>query len=81
MRSPRAGVLLNEVTRNRWLWAALALCALLLAVPPYVPPMANILHLAPLTGAMWGVILTCSMTPLVVIQAVMAIAKLGRKGN
>ena len=35
MRSARAGLFVNEVTRNGWLWAALVLCATLLAVPPY----------------------------------------------
>ena len=71
MRSVRAGLFFNEVTRNGWLWGAIVLCAVLLATPPYLPPVAHLLHLAPLTGAMWGVVLTCSIAPLVVIQSVM----------
>ena len=74
MRSVRAGLFINEVTRNGWLWGAIALCAVLLATPPYLPPVAHLLHLAPLTAAMWGVVLTCSMAPLVVAQSIMVVA-------
>jgi P-type Ca2+ transporter type 2C len=73
MRSLRAGLLFNEVTRNGWLWAALVLCIMLLAAPPYLPSAAHLLYLAPLTAAMWRVVLACSLAPLVVTQAVMAI--------
>lgn len=33
----------NEVTRNRWVWAALGLCSLLLALALWVPPIAEVL--------------------------------------
>ncbi len=78
MRSARAGLFLNEATRNVWLWAAVGLCTVLLAAPPYLPPAAHLLHLAPLTVAMWTVVLGCSLAPLVVTQAVMA-AAVGRR--
>lgn len=71
MRSIRAGPLLNEITRNGWFWSALALCAVLLAVPPYFSPFAHLLHLAPVTSAMWTIILGCSLAPLFLIQAIM----------
>jgi Ca2+-transporting ATPase len=74
MRSPDAGIFVNDVTRNGWLWAALALCTVLLAVPPYLPPVAHLLHLAPLTAQMWGIVLACSLAPLAATQAIMAAA-------
>ncbi|HET9717982.1 MAG TPA: cation-transporting P-type ATPase, partial [Pseudolabrys sp.] len=40
MRHLHAGLIINEVTRNGWLWGALLFCAGLLAIPPYVPPAA-----------------------------------------
>ncbi len=46
MRHVRSGIVVNEVTRNGWLWGALALCAGLLATPPYLPPVADLLQLA-----------------------------------
>ena len=71
MRHPRSGLLRNEVTRNPWLWGALLLCTALLAAPPYVPPVAEIMHLVPPTPIMWVVILGASVAPLVVTQGVM----------
>ncbi len=70
MRHPRSRLFRNEVTANPWLWGALALCAALLVIPPYVPPLAQILSLAPPTPAMWGVVLAMSLAPLVVAQTV-----------
>ncbi len=63
-------MLVNEITRNPWVWAALALCSALLVAPPYIPPIADVLHLAPPTAAMWAIILALSLAPMLVIQAV-----------
>jgi Ca2+-transporting ATPase len=68
MRHSRAGVL-NEITRNPWVWASLLLCTVLLAVPPYVAPVAHVLHLAPVTPLMWAVILGLSAAPLLATQS------------
>ena len=68
MKSAHSPLLRNEVTRNPWLWAALALCTALLAVPPYLEPLAQALHLSPLTPAMWTIVLVMSAAPLIVIQ-------------
>ncbi|CAM3615774.1 Ca2+-transporting ATPase [Bordetella sputigena] len=69
MRAARSRLLVNEVTRNAWLWGALALCTVLLAVPPYVPAVAALLHLAPLGAGMWTIVLGFSILPLVLGQA------------
>jgi Ca2+-transporting ATPase len=73
MRHPRSGRLRNEVTRNPWLWAALALCTVLVTVPPYVAPLAHVLQLTPPSAAMWAVILGMSVAPLIVTQAVVEV--------
>ncbi|MBN8906644.1 MAG: cation-transporting P-type ATPase, partial [Rhodospirillales bacterium] len=73
MRGLRTGLLANEVTRNGWIWGAIALCTVLLALPPYVPPVAAILRLVPLNAAMWGVVLGCSLGPLLLSQAVITV--------
>jgi Ca2+-transporting ATPase len=75
MRHPKSGVLRNEITRNPWVWGALALCAVLLIVPAYVLPLAQVLHLTPPTAAMWGVILAMSFAPLILTQATVALAR------
>jgi P-type Ca2+ transporter type 2C len=79
MRGAGEGLLANDVTRNRWVWAALTLCAALLAVPPYVTQTAQLLQLEPPTAPMWGIVLTCSLAPLLVTQAAMELARLRRE--
>jgi Ca2+-transporting ATPase len=78
MRQPRSGILVNEVTRNPWLWGSLVLCTLLLAAPPYFAPLAHVLHLAPPTPAMWTVIFGLSAAPLLVTQSVTLMLALRR---
>jgi Ca2+-transporting ATPase len=75
MRHPRSGLLRNEVTRNAWLWGALLLCTALLGGPPYLAPMADVLHLAAPTPIMWATILGMSVAPLIVTQAVTLVAR------
>jgi Ca2+-transporting ATPase len=70
MRHPRSSVVRNEVTRNPWLWGALLLCTVLLAAPPYLAPIAHVLHLAPPSPIMWAIILGLSLAPLLATQAV-----------
>lgn len=70
MRHPKSGLFRNEVTRNPWLWGALLLCTALLAVPPYLPPMADALHLSPPTPIEWSLIFALSAVPLLVTQLI-----------
>ncbi|MBW9052352.1 cation-translocating P-type ATPase [Rhizobium mesosinicum] len=71
LRSHGTSIFVNEVTGNRWLWSAIGLCALLLALPPYVGPAAHLLQLVPPTLQMWLVVLFSSTAPLIVTQIVM----------
>jgi Ca2+-transporting ATPase len=68
MRYRHSGPLRNEVTRNPWIWGAITLCIVLLAVPAYVPAAANILQIVPPDPDMWLIILCMSAAPLVVNQ-------------
>ena len=47
MRAQGPAGMRNEITRNRWVWASLALCSALLVAPPYIPPLAEVLGLVP----------------------------------
>ena len=73
MRNAASNVVNNEVTRNPWIWGSLALCTALLAVPPHLGPMAQVLALTPPDLAMWTVIIGMSVLPTVVTQAAMPI--------
>jgi Ca2+-transporting ATPase len=70
MCHPNARLLHNEITRNSWVWGALGLCTILLAVPPYWAPLAHVLGLARPDAAMWAIILAMSLTPLAAAQAI-----------
>ncbi|WP_241559907.1 cation-translocating P-type ATPase [Solirhodobacter olei] len=78
MRSDRAHPLVNEITRNRWIWAALMLCSALLVVPPYLPPLADVLGLVPPGPGMWALALGFSLLPTALWQAAALLRRKGR---
>ncbi|MDZ4700807.1 MAG: cation-transporting P-type ATPase [Rhodothermales bacterium] len=69
MRETGTSALRNEVTRNPYVWAALALCSGLTLAAVYIPPIAAALKVAPPGLAGWGVVLGMSLVPLVAGQA------------
>ncbi|MTV15480.1 cation-transporting P-type ATPase [Bradyrhizobium elkanii] len=75
MRDPQSPLIVNGITQNGWLWSALLLCATLLAVPPYLPQAAHLLHLVPPTADMWSVVLLFSLAPMIVTQAISAVVR------
>jgi Ca2+-transporting ATPase len=68
MRNPRSGWVRNEVTRNPWVWGALALCLALLLVAVHWPPLARVLSTANPGVRGWGLALSLSFAPLVAGQ-------------
>ena len=65
MRPAGSPLLRNTITRNRYMWAAVALCLALLGAAVYWPPLARVLHLAPPDAAQWGLIGAASVLPVV----------------
>jgi Ca2+-transporting ATPase len=68
MRDPRAGMFINAVTRNRFVWGALALCTAMLMAVIYIPFAAELLHLHRPEPSIWGLILAMSFAPVLVGQ-------------
>jgi Ca2+-transporting ATPase len=64
MRHQRSGLIDNEVSRNPWIWSALALCAAILLAAAYVPSLTTMLHMIAPEFKMWGIILSMSTLPL-----------------
>jgi Ca2+-transporting ATPase len=64
MRAPGSGFFSNEVTRNPYVWAALAVCALVLVGTAYLPGLATVLRVDAPGAAGWGLILGASLVPL-----------------
>jgi Ca2+-transporting ATPase len=68
LRDRGSGVVDNEVVRNPWVWAALALCTLLLVAAVYVPGLSRLLKVVEPGLAGWGLVLGASLLPWAVGQ-------------
>jgi Ca2+-transporting ATPase len=79
MRPPESGILANEVVRNPWVWAALGLCALLLASAVVVPAFARLLGVRPLDATGWALVAAGSLLPLFLGQLGLVAVGLGRR--
>lgn len=73
MRDPDAPVLRNDIMRNPYVWAALALCIGLLLLAVYVPLLAETLHLARLGPEAWSLVIASSALPVAAAQVGKAI--------
>jgi len=76
LRHVESPFLLNEITRNAWLWLALLLCVMLLLIAVYGSPLAGVLDTAELPLNAWGLVLALSLVPLVLSQVFLLIMKL-----
>jgi len=65
MSSPKAGLFINEITRNRYVWLALFLCAALLIGVFIFPATRVVLGLTVLPANIWLISLLFSLLPLV----------------
>ena len=64
MRPAGSARLNNAITRNPYVWAALAVCLGLLILAVYYRPLATVLHLAPPDLRQCGLIVAASLLPL-----------------
>jgi len=74
MRDDTRAVIRNEITRNRWVWAALALCLALTAGAVYVPGISTVLSLTDPGISGWALVLGMSLVPLLCAPLVAALA-------
>ncbi len=68
MRAVNAHPWRNTITRNRYVWGAIALCTGLLLVAVYVPVLADALSVVPPAPRHWLLIVGASLVPLAVGQ-------------
>jgi Ca2+-transporting ATPase len=64
MRALGSPVLRNAVTRNPYVWLAVAFCTAILLLAVYVPPLAAALHIVPPDRDGWTLVLAASLAPL-----------------
>jgi len=69
-RSQTRSALTASLFTNGWLWGAVLVCLLLQTAAVYVPFLQTVLNTVPLTGADWGLVAACSLTPVAVVELV-----------
>ena len=75
MRARGSKLLLNEVTRNPFIWAALALCAALILSAIYAPGLSSVLALSDPGFTGWVLAFGASLAPFVAGQVAKAAAR------
>ena len=76
MVDPGQPLIVNDVTRNPYVWGAVLVCLALIAVACYVPPLAEALKLTPPDGRGWAIVLATSLSAMALGRVV--VASLGR---
>ncbi|MBD3616289.1 MAG: cation-transporting P-type ATPase [Gracilimonas sp.] len=69
MREQQSQIFKNEITKNIWVWLALILCTLLIIAIIYIPELALVLKLFPISISEWKVVIVMSLIPFVAGQA------------
>ncbi len=64
MRGQVRRFVVNEITGNAWVWAALAICLLLTLAAIYLPVLSDVLALVDPGAAGWALIVPMSLLPL-----------------
>lgn len=70
MRDSSATFLRNDVTRNPYVWTALALCAALLVVSVHLPVVSSVLALQSPGISGWTLVIVLSLIPLLIGETV-----------
>ncbi|MBD3349443.1 MAG: HAD-IC family P-type ATPase [Candidatus Eisenbacteria bacterium] len=81
VRDRRSGVFVNDVTRNPFVWGAVAICVALLLVAVYVPGLAEILRVERPEQGDWLIIIGLSLVPWAGVQLVKWLSVLGRESR
>ncbi|MGY5850279.1 cation-translocating P-type ATPase [Salegentibacter sp. F14] len=70
MRDSQEKTFNNQVTRNKYIWMALAFCFTVLFAAYFIPGVSQILSFHQLELRIWGLILITSLLPLIIIQLI-----------
>ena len=75
MREADEGVFNNQVTRNKYIWMALAFCSAALIAAYFIPGLQDILKFQEMGIRIWGLIIVASLAPLLIIQLLKFVRK------
>lgn len=73
MSSAKSNFLVNEITKNKFVWIALLICTILLVLVYAFPQMRLVLDLEMLSAEVWAASILAGMIPLVLVQGYKAI--------
>jgi len=79
MRNWRESLLTGQVTRNHYVWLAIALCIGILAVADLQPTVSDALRLVPLDSEVWLTVLGLSVTPVILREFTAVTMRLMRR--
>lgn len=68
MRDSDSNIWINEITENKFVWAALGLCSSLLLAAVYLPGFSTVLQTQHIGLVGWLIVLGMSLLPIIVIQ-------------
>jgi Ca2+-transporting ATPase len=68
MASPQSKLFVNEITKNRFIWYAVAICSGLMILVHVIPQFRFVLGLSILPKRIWLVAILASLIPLFIIQ-------------
>jgi Ca2+-transporting ATPase len=74
-RSQRRSAFTVRLFSNRWLWLAIMTCLVLQSAAVYVPFLRQVLFTVRPELSEWGVIATCSLLPVAIIELVKAVQR------
>mgnify|MGYP003631394482 CR=1 FL=1 len=75
MRDANEHIFNSQVTRNKYIWMALALCFTLLIAAYFIPAVSEVLSFQELEPRIWGLIAISGVMPLIIIQLIKIIRK------
>ena len=75
MSSPDSNFLVNDITKNKFVWIALSICTILLVLVYAIPQMRLVLGLEVLSAEVWLVSILAGLIPLVLVQGYKIIAE------
>ncbi|WP_224485573.1 cation-translocating P-type ATPase [Robertkochia aurantiaca] len=75
MRDPDESFWNNQVTRNKYVWYAVVLCAVVLLSAYFIPALAKVFSFVSLSVSAWVLITLTAFAPVVIIQILKVIDK------
>ncbi len=81
MRNWRERLLVNPLTRNRYVWLAIVLCLVILVVATLEPTVSGALRITPLPGDAWIAIIALSIVPVIVRELAAVAVRIRRRAS